>query len=89
MLTEGEWRWTTTGSGGGYIVCVKDQDPQSTLLPLTQDDADCMAASKEMLSALKGVTRILEAFKYTQTLAASQLFRLEAARLAIEKAEGR
>lgn len=45
------------------------------------------AAAHELLVALKGVTRILEAFSYTTQLGKSQRERLDAAKAAIAKAE--
>lgn len=43
----------------------------------------------EMLDALKGVTRILQAFSATTTLGATQMARLAKALAVIKKAEGK
>jgi hypothetical protein len=46
------------------------------------------ALHEEMLEALQGVTRILEAFSYTNQFGRSQRDRLNKARAAIAKAKG-
>lgn len=51
-------------------------------------NAKLMAAAPELLDSLQGLTRIVEAFRLSQSLGKTQLERLEAAKAAIAKAKG-
>jgi hypothetical protein len=54
----------------------------------TTANARLIAAAPELLDALKGVTRILEAFRSTHQFGKTQTERLEKARAIVAKAEG-
>ena len=56
--------------------------------PTTTGNTRLIAAAPDLLEALEGVTRTLEAFAYTTQLGRSQTERLEKARAVIAKARG-
>lgn len=67
--------WTECPGPGGTKHIV---DAEST--------ARLWSAAPDLLDALKGLTRIVEGFSYSNTLGKTQMERLEAARAAIAKA---
>lgn len=51
-------------------------------------DASLIAAAPDLLDALKGLARIVEAFSYTTQLGKTQRERLETARAILKRIEG-
>jgi hypothetical protein len=84
--TTGPWR---IGDAGITVFGPPNGKPSPEIIATdirNKANARLIAAAPELLEALQGVTRILEAFSYTTTLGKTQAQRLEAARAAIAKA---
>ena len=101
--TPGPWcarlKQTSFGNSGAWIIeRDTDADVRTMVCEMPHSatsnparpvaDAHLIAAAPELLSALKDVTRILEAVRYTAGLGKKQAERLEHARAALKKAEG-
>lgn len=90
--TKGPWEIVPVESGvfgGGPWHAIKGVQGDRVASVSCANDAHLIAAAPEMLDALKGVVRTLEAFSYTTQLGESQSRRLADAKAVIAKAEGR
>lgn len=92
--TPGIWQAYTDPDGKIFIISggeIREADTIATIAyknASSKSRANLIAAAPDLLEALQGVTRILEAFSYTTTLGKGQSARLKSARELIAKAKG-